>query len=80
MSTDPYEREWEVVEEIDEPLSWFKFTIASYNVLSQNLLDNNKHLYKMCHPRFLTWHYRKEVLKKEFAYHQPDVRILNISI
>lgn len=72
---DIYERKWEVVEEVGDESNWFKFTLASYNVLSQNLLDNNKRLYKICQPRFLTWTYRKAALKKELSYYQPDVRI-----
>ncbi|ESN98192.1 hypothetical protein HELRODRAFT_124292, partial [Helobdella robusta] len=51
----------------------FKFSVASYNVLSQNLLETNKYLYKKCHPKHLSWQFRKNLLKEELSYYQPDI-------
>ncbi|NWV01598.1 ANGE2 protein, partial [Upupa epops] len=36
----------------------FDFTVMSYNILSQNLLEDNSHLYKHCRQRLLMWTYR----------------------
>uniref|UniRef100_A0A8D0DYN7 Angel homolog 2 n=1 Tax=Salvator merianae TaxID=96440 RepID=A0A8D0DYN7_SALMN len=36
----------------------FDFTVMSYNILSQDLLEDNSHLYKHCQQHVLTWNYR----------------------
>jgi len=52
----------------------FKFTIASYNVLAQNLLEDNSYLYSHCRDfRYLEWSYRQKQLLAEMTYYQPDV-------
>jgi len=52
----------------------FKFTIASYNVLAQNLLEDNSYLYSHCRDlRCLEWSYRQKRLLSEIAFYEPDV-------
>uniref|UniRef100_A0A8D2IHT0 Angel homolog 2 n=1 Tax=Varanus komodoensis TaxID=61221 RepID=A0A8D2IHT0_VARKO len=36
----------------------FDFTVMSYNILSQDLLEDNSHLYKHCRRHILAWNYR----------------------
>lgn len=51
----------------------FKFTIATYNLLAQNLLEDNSYLYSHCGDRYLEWSYRQKQLLAEIAYYAPDV-------
>ena len=52
----------------------FKFTIASYNVLTQNLLEENSYLYSHCQDaRCLEWSYRQKQLLAEISHYEPDV-------
>jgi len=51
----------------------FKFTIATYNLLAQNLLEDNGYLYSRCEDYHLEWSYRKKHLLAEIAYYEPDV-------
>lgn len=49
-------------------------TIGTYNVLAQNLLEENKYLYEKCEDeQFLTWDYRKDQLMREIQRHKFDV-------
>lgn len=41
-----------------DPPDKFDFTVMSYNILSQDLLEDNSHLYKHCRPHVLPWDYR----------------------
>ena len=55
-----------------------KFTIASYNVLAQNLLEENSYLYSHCSDfRYLEWSYRQQQLLAEITYYEPDVSWIN---
>ena len=52
----------------------FKFTIATYNVLAQNLLEENSYLYSHCSElRYLEWSYRQQQLLAEIIRYEPDV-------
>ena len=51
----------------------FKFTIATYNLLAQNLLEDNSYLYSHCRDYYLEWSYRQKQLLAEIAYYEPDV-------
>jgi len=54
--------------------SSFKFTIATYNVLAQNLLEDNSYLYSHCKDfRYLEWSYRQKQLLAEITHYEPDV-------
>ena len=49
------------------------FTVASYNVLAQNLLEDHRELYEGCGESFLKWQYRRQNLLRDIKKHQPDV-------
>uniref|UniRef100_A0A1A7YH64 Angel homolog 2 n=2 Tax=Iconisemion striatum TaxID=60296 RepID=A0A1A7YH64_9TELE len=48
----------------------------SYNILSQELLQDNSYLYKHCHPGFLPWEYRLPNLLAEIRHHDADILCL----
>ncbi|XP_068025705.1 protein angel homolog 2 isoform X2 [Melanerpes formicivorus] len=54
----------------------FDFTVMSYNILSQNLLEDNSHLYKHCRQRLLTWTYRFPNILQEIKQLDADVLCL----
>ncbi len=49
------------------------FSVASYNVLAQNLLEDNENLYRACGARALRWEYRSQNLLHEIGELRPDV-------
>ncbi|XP_043552859.1 protein angel homolog 1-like isoform X1 [Chiloscyllium plagiosum] len=84
MGTDPYQgllaRVWEdlsrsQVDGNDDNKS-FEFTIMSYNILSQDLLETNSDLYSHCQPEFLKWEFRFQNILQEFETWQPDILCL----
>ena len=54
----------------------FDFTVLSYNVLSDDLLWQNKSLYHGCPEWVLGWQYRKKNLLREVITYNADVSIL----
>ena len=50
-----------------------QFTIASYNLLAQSLLEKNSDLYAHCPPAFLAWDHRRQRLLDELAHYNADV-------
>ncbi|KAM4541820.1 protein angel homolog 1 isoform 1-T1 [Odontesthes bonariensis] len=79
----PFEVMWRVWEELDatvEPLTFKKasmdFTVMSYNILAQDLLDTNHHLYVHCPPEVLDWSYRCTLLLEEIEKWAPDILCL----
>ncbi|NXT85195.1 ANGE2 protein, partial [Zapornia atra] len=54
----------------------FDFTVMSYNILSQNLLEDNSHLYKHCRQRLLIWTYRFPNILQEIKQWDADVLCL----
>lgn len=58
------------------PASNLGFTLMSYNVLAQCLLEDNRYLYDHCHPDVLRWDYRKERLLAEFRLANADILCL----
>ena len=49
------------------------FSVASYNILAQNLLEDNIYLYRGSKEEQLNWDFRKENLLDEIRRHMPDV-------
>lgn len=49
------------------------FTVMSYNILAQDLLEANQQLYTHCPLEVLDWHYRCNLLLKEIEQWLPDV-------
>ncbi|XP_030413372.1 protein angel homolog 2 isoform X1 [Gopherus evgoodei] len=54
----------------------FDFTVMSYNILSQNLLEDNSHLYKHCRRPVLMWGYRFPNILREIRQLDADVLCL----
>ncbi|XP_067894638.1 protein angel homolog 1 isoform X2 [Heterodontus francisci] len=84
MGTDPYQgllaRVWEdlpkpQVDGADDSKP-FEFTIMSYNILSQDLLETNADLYTHCQPEFLKWEFRFQNILQEFETWNPDILCL----
>ncbi|XP_075232726.1 protein angel isoform X2 [Lycorma delicatula] len=53
-----------------------RFTIISYNVLSQALLEDNMRLYRDHDPMYLNWAYRSTLLMKELTKIGADIMCL----
>lgn len=51
----------------------FDFSVVSYNILSQELLEDNKYLYHHCHPDVLPWSHRLPNLLAEIQQLDADV-------
>lgn len=49
------------------------FTLMSYNILAQTLLENNKELYVLHDPDSLKWSHRLPCLVKEISGIRPDI-------
>ncbi|KAK7903869.1 hypothetical protein WMY93_016476 [Mugilogobius chulae] len=84
-----FEVMWRVWEEIEDssastpPLvpfpykkSEFRFTVMSYNILSQDLLEANQDLYTHCPLEVLEWSYRSRLLLEEIQKWAPDILCL----
>lgn len=78
-SDEYYPRQWEYTNtgkyymRRPEQHRGFEFTVMSYNVLAQNLLEDNFGLYTNCLPEALEWENRRRLLMKELKYHSPDI-------
>lgn len=51
----------------------FRFSITSYNILSQNLLENHSELYEHCHPSDLKWPERGLRIRDELLRSDSDI-------
>ncbi|KAM6961238.1 protein angel homolog 1 [Aplochiton taeniatus] len=79
-----FQVEWRVWEEVTQsPTSAspggpqrFDFTVMSYNILSQDLLEMNQHLYSHCPLQVLEWSYRYWLLLGEIRKWRPDILCL----
>ncbi|KAM7368363.1 hypothetical protein PAMP_014586 [Pampus punctatissimus] len=54
----------------------FDFSVLSYNILSQELLQDNASLYRHCHPGVLRWDYRLPNLLAEIRHYNADILCL----
>ncbi|KAI4795816.1 hypothetical protein KUCAC02_029629 [Chaenocephalus aceratus] len=54
----------------------FDFSVMSYNILSQQLLQDNAYLYRHCPPAVLSWDYRRPNLLAEIQQHDADILCL----
>lgn len=89
---DLYPVMWRVWEEVDESASAAEparmlspftkasmdFTVMSYNILAQDLLEANQELYTHCPLEVLDWSYRCSLLLEEILKWTPDVSQCNI--
>ncbi|KAE8600513.1 hypothetical protein XENTR_v10013290 [Xenopus tropicalis] len=55
---------------------YFDFTVLSYNILSQDLLEDNSHLYDHCRRPLLFWSYRLPNILKELVDLNADILCL----
>ncbi|XP_072350286.1 protein angel homolog 1-like isoform X2 [Scyliorhinus torazame] len=84
MGTDPYQgllaRVWEDLPrpQVDgaDDSKLFEFTIMSYNILSQDLLETNADLYSHCQPEFLQWEFRFQNILQDLETWDPDILCL----
>ncbi|XP_071354476.1 protein angel homolog 1 isoform X2 [Trachinotus anak] len=88
--TVPFEVMWRVWEEVDEsttaaepaliPFPFTKasmdFTVMSYNILAQDLLEANQDLYIHCPLEVLDWSHRCNLLLEEILKWAPDILCL----
>ncbi|XP_042244634.1 protein angel homolog 1 isoform X1 [Thunnus maccoyii] len=88
--TMPFEVMWRVWEEMDESATEARpalipfpstkasmdFTVMSYNILAQDLLEANQDLYTHCPLEVLDWSYRCSLLLKEIERWAPDILCL----
>ncbi|XP_029449081.1 protein angel homolog 2 isoform X2 [Rhinatrema bivittatum] len=65
---------------INSEHSWrdghFDFSVMSYNILSQDLLEDNSHLYKHCRQPVLIWSYRLPNILRELKELDADILCL----
>lgn len=54
----------------------FKFSVVSYNILSDRLLFDNRYLYEDCSDDVLRWEFRKENLLTELLNYKADILCL----
>lgn len=74
-------RVWEDIEDTSAPAfipfpftkTVMEFTVMSYNILSQDLLEANQDLYTHCPLEVLEWIYRCRLLLEEIERWLPDV-------
>ncbi|XP_033967569.1 protein angel homolog 1 [Pseudochaenichthys georgianus] len=85
-STVGFEVTWRVWEKVDEsataaePLPFtnasMDFTVMSYNILADDLLQANQELYTHCPLEVLDWSYRCSLLLEEIQEWEPDILCL----
>ncbi|XP_069064535.1 protein angel homolog 1 [Pleurodeles waltl] len=54
----------------------FEFTVMSYNILAQDLVQQSPELYLHCHPDILSWDYRYQNILQELQHWDPDILCL----
>ncbi|KAL4613187.1 hypothetical protein GN956_G23416, partial [Arapaima gigas] len=72
-------RSWEDVSDSQEetaPRDAVHFTVMSYNILAQDLLEANAELYGHCEPHVLHWEFRLHNLLCDFHKWKPDIMCL----
>ncbi|KAL5008141.1 hypothetical protein ScPMuIL_013722 [Solemya velum] len=76
-SKNDFKREWEYTRfghhHVSRGEPGFNFTVMSYNILAQNLLEDNSYLYENCDDDFLNWEYRQQKLLGEISRFRPDI-------
>lgn len=78
----PLQRRWEAVPACGADIrppgvdTAFDFSVMSYNILSQDLLQDNAYLYRHCSPAVLPWNHRLPNLLAEIQQHDADILCL----
>ncbi|XP_030620842.1 protein angel homolog 1 [Chanos chanos] len=86
QESEPFEVMWRVWEDLTEtrsdltspkdvshPKPHFEFSVMSYNILAQDLLEANQELYTHCTEEVLVWDNRLNVILQEFQTWKPDI-------
>jgi len=58
----------------------FEFSVASYNILDPDLLEEHSYIYGHCDERNLRWSYRRQNIMRQLNCNNPDVcvnKVLN---
>lgn len=63
----------EVDSQCEDSENQFDFSVMSYNILSQDLLEENSHLYRHCRRPVLHWSFRFPNILKEIKHFDADV-------
>ena len=58
----------------------FEFSVASYNILAQDMIEQHYHLYRHCDDQHLHWSYRQRNIIHKLNKHNPDVSVLFLCI
>ncbi|GFS84950.1 protein angel homolog 2 [Trichonephila clavipes] len=67
-------RRWKKTKLYRTQSKWdFQFTIMTYNILSQNAVENHRYLYRSCHPAFLQDDYRISRILPEILKSKSDI-------
>ncbi|XP_064622966.1 protein angel homolog 2-like isoform X2 [Lineus longissimus] len=66
-------RQWISIDSGREHPKGLDFSVMSYNVLAQSLLEEHRDMYHHCEPSFLNWEYRRKELIEEIKFFHPDV-------
>ncbi|XP_032072435.1 protein angel homolog 2 [Thamnophis elegans] len=66
----------QINEDDKDPQATFDFTVMSYNILSQDLLEYNPHLYRHCQQQILAWNYRFPNILADIKQLDADVLCL----
>ncbi|XP_028844782.1 protein angel homolog 1 isoform X2 [Denticeps clupeoides] len=79
----PFQVVWRVWEDLTETCpfdpdhgSSFEFTVMSYNILAQDLLEANRELYVHCPEEVLEWNLRVQNILQEIQMWDPDILCL----
>ncbi|XP_070705797.1 protein angel homolog 2 [Pempheris klunzingeri] len=68
----PLQRRWEALPACQDSAA-FDFSVMTYNILSQELLQDNAYLYRHCNPSVLPWEYRLPNLLAEIQQYNADI-------
>lgn len=77
---------WRIWDKADEsgaaalipfPFITMDFTVMSYNILAQDLLEDHQDLYVHCPLEVLDWSYRCNLLLEEIVKWAPDVSLMH---
>uniref|UniRef100_A0ABM5FLG2 Protein angel homolog 2 n=1 Tax=Pogona vitticeps TaxID=103695 RepID=A0ABM5FLG2_9SAUR len=70
------EEEQQIFQDSKDSQEKFDFTVMSYNILSQDLLEDNSHLYKHCQHHILAWKYRFPNILADIKRFDADILCL----
>ena len=61
---------------VEAGVGTFEFSVASYNILAQDSLEQHFDLYEHCDERHLRWPYRRKNIMHQLNKNNPDVCVL----